>query len=199
MNLLFKHSGKVFSIKDAIAQVIGLNKVTSGEMVQERGGYMGLVLNLEVTYTGIVMFEDNIVMSGDYLNRTFNTLSIFIDFDIMGSVLTPLGKMLTKTGSFCKFNFKSILNLFGQILRGVELKAPGIIFRQPVYETVLTGVVCIDAVFPIGFGQRELIIGDRQTGKTSIAVDTFLNQANLDCIIFKSFISTTNLTIDSMQ
>ena len=149
-------------------------------MVREKGGYLGLVLNLENTSTGIVMFQDNIVMSGDLLTRTHSTLNLSINHSYMGSAFDPVGTPLSFKNSLDSISLSSLLDFFGLIKRPVELKAPGIIMRQPVYETLPTGITAVDAVFPIGLGQRELIIGDRQTGKTSIASDTFLNQSALD-------------------
>ena len=159
--------------------------MTSGEMVKEKSGSLGLVLNLENTNTGVIMFYDNLIMSGDLLTRTYNTLSIGIDHSNMGSVIDPIGNPLSKRSTFFFYSLSKIFSFFGQIKRSVELKAPGIISRQPVYETLFTGTAPVDTVFPIGLGQRELIIGDRQTGKTTIASDSFLNQSSIDFLLIK--------------
>lgn len=133
---MFNDSGKIFSVKDAIAQVTGLNSVTSGEMVKDKKGFMGLALNLEARWTGIVMFDDNVVMAGDQLNRTFKTLSVPVNASSMGSVISPLGVMLSKHSFIGNLDIGAADILYGNLIRGVELKAPGIIVREPVYETV---------------------------------------------------------------
>lgn len=175
-----KDTGSVYSIKDTIARVSGLIDVTSGEMVEDSSGRMGLVLNLETEQTGVVMFSDNTIRSGESLFRLFSTLNIKVDPLMMSNVFDSIGLMLNKASLI---NFISILDLInetGIISRNVEVKAPGIIVRQPVYEPLVTGIVGIDSVLPLGQGQRELIIGDKQTGKTAIAIDVFLNQSNID-------------------
>lgn len=186
LSLSYNHVGKIFSVKDAIVQVAGLDHVTAGEMIQDTSGNSGLVLNLEFNSTGIVMFNDNVSMSGDLLKRTFNTLSVSIDFYTLGNVWNSIGNVLSEFPTIGNFSVDAVFCLFGTIIRGVELKAPGIIVRQPVYETVFTGLGSVDSVFPIGSGQRELIIGDRQTGKTTVAFDSFLNQSGLDFYVSKS-------------
>ena len=173
------YSGIVFSMKDSIASVLGLSKVTSGEMVRDINNNIGLVLNLEQSWTGVVMFDDNIVMSGDRLFRLFNVLSISSDPSMLSNVFNPIGDPLSGDHKLNNQYIDNVFEEFGQIIRGVELKAPGIIVRQPVYEPLFTGYIGVDGILPLGQGQRELIIGDRQTGKTAIAVDTILNQWSL--------------------
>jgi F-type H+-transporting ATPase subunit alpha len=181
--------GYVYSIKDSIVEVNGLDSVTSGEVVQSSTGSPGLVLNLAKAWTGIVMFyEDGSIMSGDRIYRKFHTLKVSSDPIKAGNVLDLFGNVLNKQLNI--FFGKTLFNTdtFKQLYRLVELKAPGIIVRQPVYESVFTGISGIDGMLPLGQGQRELIIGDRQTGKTAIAVDIILNQASIDLILSRSVI-----------
>ena len=180
MSLTKKDTGTVYSIKDTIAQVSGLIDVTSGEMVEDSHGGLGLVLNLETEQTGVVMFSDNTIRSGESLFRLFSTLNIKIDPLMLSNVFDAVGAILNKTNYVNSINIIDLIIETGIISRNVEVKAPGIIVRQPVYEPLVTGIVGIDGILPLGQGQRELIIGDRQTGKTAIASDVFLNQANID-------------------
>ena len=180
MSLTKKDTGTVYSIKDTIAQVSGLIDVTSGEMVEDSHGGLGLVLNLETEQTGVVMFSDNTIRSGESLFRLFSTLNIKIDPLMLSNVFDAVGAILNKTNYVNSINIIDLIIETGIISRNVEVQAPGIIVRQPVYEPLVTGIVGIDGILPLGQGQRELIIGDRQTGKTAIASDVFLNQANID-------------------
>jgi F-type H+-transporting ATPase subunit alpha len=129
------------------------------------------------------MFTDNILRAGDKLVRLFTTLNISCDPTMLGNVFDSLGLLLSKEYYLNNINLNSISKEFGTITREVELKAPGIIARQPVYEPLVTGCTGIDGLLPLGQGQRELIIGDRQTGKTAIAIDIILNQSNVDLIL----------------
>lgn len=174
------HIGRVFSIKDNIANVIGLDLVTSGEMVSDDFGQLGLVLNLESKQTGVVLLSYSNLSSGDFLYRLYQTLSISTDIDVLSNVFDAVGSYLNKHNNLNNTNIANWANEFGSVSRGVELKAPGIIVRQPVYEPLNSGILGIDALLPLGLGQRELIIGDRQTGKTAIAIDVCLNQSTIN-------------------
>ena len=177
------HFCQVFSIKDNIANVIGLNLVTSGEMVSDDSGQLGLVLNLESKQTGIVLLSESDLGAGDFLKRLYQTLSISTDVSVLSNVFDAVGTFLNKQNHLFQNVISNISSEFGKIFRGVELKAPGIIVRQPVYEPLNSGILGVDALLPLGLGQRELIIGDRQTGKTAIAVDVCLNQSTISPFI----------------
>ena len=158
--------GKVISIGDGIARVFGLNKVQAGEMVKFSSGVRGMALNLEADNVGIVVLgNDRDIMEGDIVMRTGNIVDIQVGEEMLGRVLDALGNPIDGAGPITSSK-----------RRKVEVKAPGIIPRQSVNEPMQTGIKAVDALVPIGRGQRELIIGDRQTGKTAIAIDTILNQ-----------------------
>jgi len=160
-----KDTGRVISISDGVVRAEGLFDVQVGEMVIFESGLRGLVLNLERDNVGIVLFgDDRFVKENDFVFRGYEIVSIPVGTEVIGRVLSPLGDPLDK-GPKLKTQKSQI-----------EVKAPGIIARQSVNEPVTTGIKVIDALVPLGRGQRELIIGDRQTGKTSIAIDTILNQ-----------------------
>lgn len=158
--------GTVISIGDGVARAYGLNKVQSGEMVEFDSGVKGMVLNLEQDNVGIVIFgEDRLIKEGDKVKRTNEIVSVPVGKGLLGRVVNGLGEPLDGKGPIQADEFYP-----------VERKAPGVIDRQSVNEPMQTGIKAIDALVPIGRGQRELIIGDRQTGKTAIAMDTILNQ-----------------------
>jgi F-type H+-transporting ATPase subunit alpha len=166
--------GTVLEVGDGIARVYGLSKVQAGELVElpdakdESGNPVsGMVLNLEEDNVGIVLFGgSNAVQEGDTVRRTKDIASINVGDELQGRVIDPLGKPLDGKGP-----------VGGETIRvPLERKAPGVIYREPVTEPIQTGIKAIDSLIPIGRGQRELIIGDRQTGKTSVAVDTIINQ-----------------------
>ena len=158
--------GKVISIGDGIARVFGLNKVQAGEMVKFSSGVRGMALNLEADNVGIVVLgNDREIQEGDIVMRTGSIVDIPIGEEMLGRVFDALGNPIDGLGP---------INTSKR--RKVEVKAPGIIPRQSVHEPMLTGIKAVDALVPIGRGQRELIIGDRQTGKTAIAIDAILNQ-----------------------
>ena len=158
--------GKVISIGDGIARVYGLNKVQAGEMVDFASGVKGMALNLEADNVGIVVLgNDREIQEGDIVMRTGSIVDIPIGEEMLGRVFDALGNPIDGLGP---------VNTSKR--RKVELKAPGIIPRQSVNEPMQTGIKAVDALVPIGRGQRELIIGDRQTGKTAIAIDTIINQ-----------------------
>jgi len=158
--------GQVLSIGDGIARVFGLDNVQAGEMVEFSGGIQGMALNLEVDNVGIVVFgEDREIREGDIVKRTGNIVEVPVGKGLLGRVVDGLGNPIDGKGP-----------IVGAEQRRVDVKAPGILPRKSVHEPMQTGLKAIDALIPIGRGQRELIIGDRQTGKTAVALDTILNQ-----------------------
>ncbi len=161
-------TGTVLSVGDGIARVYGLNKAMAGELVEFPGGISGLVLNLEDDNVGVaVMGEALDVREGTLVRRTGSIIDVSVGEGLLGRVVNALGEPIDGKGAI-KSNEK----------RRVELKAPGIVARKSVHEPLQTGLKAIDAMIPIGRGQRELIIGDRQTGKTAVAIDTIINQRN---------------------
>lgn len=158
--------GTVLSVGDGIAQVYGLSKVMSSELIEFPNGIFGMVLNLEEDNVGAILFgEDHLVKEGDIVKRTKRVASIPVGDQLLGRVVNPLCQPLDGKGPIKTDKYLPI-----------ERKALGVIFRQPVKEPLQTGIKAIDGMIPIGRGQRELIIGDRQTGKTAIALDTIINQ-----------------------
>merc|ERR1712093_753869 len=158
--------GRVLSVGDGIARIYGLKGVKAGEMVEFSSGLKGMALNLETDNVGVVVFgDDRAIVEGDSVKCTGTIVDVPIGDELLGRVVDALGNPVDGAGPI---NAKT--------RRRVELKAPGIIPRESVSEPMSTGVKFIDALIPIGRGQRELIIGDRQTGKTAIAIDTILNQ-----------------------
>ena len=169
--------GRVIEVGDGIAKISGLSEVMMSEMVEfktEKGSVFGSVLNLEEDSVGVIIFGHYLnVKEGDQVVSLHNILEVPVGDNIIGRVLNPLGEALDGKGELVTEKFYP-----------VEKIAPGVITRQSVYEPVQTGIKAIDSMIPIGRGQRELIIGDRQIGKTAIAVDTILNQKgqNMKCI-----------------
>ncbi len=162
--------GQVLSVGDGIARVYGLDNVQAGEMVEFADGTRGMALNLEVDNVGIVIFgDDRHIKEGDVVKRTGAIVEVPVGKGLLGRVVDALGNPIDGKGPV-KFDEK----------RRVDVKAPGIIPRQSVHEPMQTGLKAIDALIPIGRGQRELIIGDRQTGKTAIILDTILNQKSIN-------------------
>ena len=158
--------GKVLSVGDGIARVHGLDEVKAGEMVEFSGGIAGMALNLERDNVGVVIFgSDKTIKEGDIVKRTGSIVDVPVGKGLLGRVVDALGNPIDGKGAL-----KNVKRT------RVEAKAPGIMPRQSVHEPMQTGLKAIDSLIPIGRGQRELIIGDRQTGKTAIAIDTFLNQ-----------------------
>jgi len=163
-------TGTVLSIGDGIARIYGLDQVMAGELVEFPGGISGMVLNLEEDNVGIaVMGETHHVREGDLVRRTGRIIEVPVGEAMVGRVVDALGNPIDGKGP-----------IDSNESRRVELKAPGIVARQSVREPLMTGIKAIDAMTPIGRGQRELIIGDRQTGKTAIAVDAIINQKDTD-------------------
>jgi len=162
--------GQVLSVGDGIARVYGLDKVQAGELVEFPGGIRGMALNLEHDNVGIVIFgDDRGIKEGDTVKRTGDIVSIPVGKGLLGRVIDPLGNPIDGKGP-----------IESTETRVVDVKAPGILPRKSVHEPMQTGIKAIDSMIPIGRGQRELIIGDRQTGKTAIAVDTILNQKSVN-------------------
>ena len=159
--------GTVLQVGDGIARVYGLSNVQYGELVQFDSGLEGIVLNLEEDNVGVVLLgPSKEIKEGDTVKRTQRIASIKVGEQIVGRVVDALGKPIDGKG-----------NLQGDLFEmPLERKAPGVIFRQPVNEPLQTGIKSVDAMIPIGRGQRELVIGDRQTGKTTVCIDTILNQ-----------------------
>ena len=163
--------GQVLSVGDGIARVYGLDNVQAGEMVEFPGAIKGMALNLETDNVGVVIFgEDRTIKEGDTVKRTGTIVDIPVGKGLLGRVIDPLGNPIDGKGA--------IKNVAER--RRVDVKAPGIIPRRSVNEPMQTGLKAIDSLIPIGRGQRELIIGDRQTGKTAIAIDTIINQKNIN-------------------
>jgi F-type H+-transporting ATPase subunit alpha len=158
--------GRVLSVGDGIARVFGLDNVQAGEMVEFPGGIRGMALNLEVDNVGVVIFgSDRDIKEGDVVKRTNSIVDVPVGDDLLGRVVDALGNPIDGKGAV-EFAERRV----------ADVKAPGIIPRKSVHEPMATGLKAIDAMIPIGRGQRELIIGDRQTGKTAVALDTILNQ-----------------------
>ena len=160
-------TGQVLSVGDGIARVFGLQNVMAGEMVEFPGaGLRGMALNLETNNVGVVIFgDDRQIREGDTVARTGAIVEVPVGDALLGRVVNALGIPIDGKG-----------DLKAQTFRRVEVKAPGIVARQSVKEPMQTGIKAIDSMIPIGRGQRELIIGDRQTGKTAVALDTIINQ-----------------------
>lgn len=162
--------GTVLSVGDGIVRAYGLDQVKAGELVEFKSGVSGLVLNLEEDNIGIALFgEDTEVAQGDIVKRTGKIAEIPVGEAMKGRVIDSLGLPLDGKGEIATTE-----------TRQIEVKAPGVVYRQSVKEPLQTGIKAIDAMIPIGRGQRELILGDRQTGKTAIAIDTIINQKNED-------------------
>ena len=162
--------GTVLSVGDGVARVHGLDSVQAGEMVEFPGGIRGMALNLESDNVGIVIFgNDRDIKEGDLVKRTGAIVEVPTGKGLLGRVVDPLGNPLDGKGP-----------IEGSEMRRVEVKAPGIIPRKSVHEPMQSGLKAIDALVPVGRGQRELIIGDRQTGKTAVAIDTILNQKSIN-------------------
>ncbi len=162
--------GQVLSVGDGIARVYGLDNVQAGEMVEFPGGIRGMALNLETDNVGVVIFgEDRGIKEGDTVKRTGAIVEVPIGKGLLGRVVDGLGNPIDGKGPI-QFTEK----------RRVDVKAPGILPRESVKEPMQTGIKAIDALIPIGRGQRELIIGDRQTGKTAVALDAILNQKSIN-------------------
>ena len=159
--------GQVLSVGDGIARIYGLDSVQAGEMVEFDGGIKGMALNLESDNVGVVIFgDDRSIKEGDTVKRLDEIVAAPVGKGLLGRVVNPLGEPIDGKGP---------LTDLAERARG-DVKAPGIIPRKSVHEPMMTGIKAIDAMIPVGRGQRELVIGDRQTGKTAVCIDTILNQ-----------------------
>ncbi|MEL7480470.1 MAG: F0F1 ATP synthase subunit alpha [Pseudomonadota bacterium] len=159
--------GQVLSVGDGIARVYGLDSVEAGEMVEFDGGIKGMALNLETDNVGVVIFgDDRGIKEGDNVKRLQEIVSAPVGKGLLGRVVNPLGEPIDGKGALGDVASRN----------RVDVKAPGILPRKSVHEPMMTGIKAIDGMIPVGRGQRELIIGDRQTGKTAICIDTILNQ-----------------------
>ena len=164
-------TGTILSVGDGIARVYGLDNAEAGELLEFPGGISGMVLNLEEDNVGVaIMGSDQHIREGDEVKRTGKIVEIPVGKVMMGRVVDALGQAIDGGAP-----------IVSEHTRRIEVKAPGIVARKSVHEPLQTGITSIDAMTPIGRGQRELIIGDRQTGKTAIAVDTIINQKGEDC------------------
>jgi len=162
----FEETGEVLSIADGVVKIFGLNKIAIGEMVEFSSGAKGVILSIEYDTASAVFFGlDTEINQGDLVKRLNLPLSVKTGMNLLGRVVDGLGNPIDGLGEISSNNYSK-----------VEVKAPGIIDRKSVHEPVQTGIKIIDSLIPIGRGQRELIIGDRKTGKTAIAIDTILNQ-----------------------
>jgi F-type H+-transporting ATPase subunit alpha len=162
--------GQVLSVGDGIARVYGLDNVQAGEMVEFPGGIQGMALNLEVDNVGIVIFgDDRDIKEGDTVKRTGNIVEVPVGKELLGRVVDGLGNPIDGKGP-----------IKSKKMSRVDVKAPGILPRKSVHEPMQTGLKVIDVLIPVGRGQRELIIGDRQTGKTAVILDAILNQKSIN-------------------
>ena len=163
--------GQVLSVGDGIARVYGLDNVEAGEMVEFDGGIKGMALNLETDNVGVVIFgDDRGIKEGDNVKRLSEIVSAPVGKGLLGRVVDPLGEPIDGKGALTDVAARE----------RVDVKAPGILPRKSVHEPMMTGVKAIDGMIPVGRGQRELVIGDRQTGKTAICIDTILNQKQIN-------------------
>ncbi|HBG52636.1 MAG TPA: F0F1 ATP synthase subunit alpha, partial [Rikenellaceae bacterium] len=167
--VVYEEKGIVLQVSDGVVRIYGLFNAGANELLEFDNGIKAVVMNLEEDNVGAVLLgPTNMVREGDMVRRTGTIASIPVSEKMMGRVIDPLGNPLDGRGA-----------IPGPVTEmPLERKAPGVIFHQPVSEPLQTGIKSIDAMIPIGRGQRELIIGDRQTGKTAIALDTIINQRN---------------------
>jgi len=165
-----RERGTVLSVGDGVAKISGLFNLKAGELVMFEKELVGLALNLEKDFVGVVILgDDSLVQEGDEVFSTKEMFQVKVGLDLVKHVVDALGSPLDANIDFEDFETKL-----------VEIKAPGIIARKSVNEPLRTGLKSIDSMIPVGLGQRELIIGDKQTGKTAIAIDTIINQKNID-------------------
>lgn len=178
-------TGTVLAVGDGVARVYGLQNVQAGELVEFSNGISGMALNLEQDSVGIVILgEDKDIKEGDAVKRTQKIVEVPVGEALLGRVVDTLGNPIDGRGP-----------INSQHTRRVEIKAPGIVARKSVHEPLQTGIKAIDAMIPIGRGQRELIIGDRQTGKTAVAIDTIINQKGLNVQCFYVAIGQKRSTV----
>lgn len=183
--LKVKNVGRVISVGDGIARIYGLEDAMSGELLQFPQEIQGMALNLEEDTVGcVILGDDKKIKEGDEVTTTGRIIEIPVGDAMLGRVVNPIGYPLDEKGPIVAKEF-----------RPIEIKAPGVVDRQPVKEPLQTGLLAIDAMIPIGRGQRELIIGDRQTGKTAIALDTIINQRGKNVICIYVAIGQKNSTV----
>jgi F-type H+-transporting ATPase subunit alpha len=181
--------GIILQVGDGIARIYGLTDVMAGELVELPGGTIGMVLNLDEDSIGVAIFgRDTHIKEGDQVRRTGKIASVPVGDALLGRVVNPLGDPLDGRGP-----------IPAQKTRNIEVKAPGVLDRQPVKEPLQTGLKAIDSMIPIGRGQRELIIGDRQTGKTALVLDTIINQKNTDVICIYVAIGQKASTVAAVE
>ncbi|MCF0187208.1 MAG: F0F1 ATP synthase subunit alpha, partial [Bacteroidaceae bacterium] len=167
MKARFDEVGTVVTVGDGVARIYGLSNAEASELLEFENGVMAIVMNLEEDNVGAVLLGNSEnIKEGMVVKRTGRIASLDVSEQMFGRVINPLGQPLDGQGPIGGEKFEMPL----------ERKAPGVVFRQPVKEPLQTGLKAVDAMIPIGRGQRELIIGDRQTGKTAIAIDTIINQ-----------------------
>jgi F-type H+/Na+-transporting ATPase subunit alpha len=181
--------GTVLTIGDGVARVFGLRNVMAGELVEFDGGTRGMVLNLETNNVGVaILGEDTRIKEGTNVKRTEKIVEVPVGDALLGRVVNALGEPIDGKGE-----------IKSSETRQVEIKAPGILARKSVHEPMQTGIKAIDAMIPIGRGQRELIIGDRKTGKTAVAIDTIINQKGKDVICIYVAIGQKQSTVRQVQ
>jgi len=180
--------GTILQVGDGIARVYGLQDVMAGELVKFPGDLYGLVLNLEEDSVGVAIFgDDKHIKEGDKVSRTGRIAEVPVGQAVVGRVVNAVGQPIDGKGPIPQ-----------EETRKVEIKAPGVIDRQPVKEPLMTGLKAVDSMIPIGRGQRELIIGDRQTGKTALAIDTIINQKDTGVFCFYVAIGQKQSTVASV-
>ena len=178
-------TGSVISVGDGVAKIYGIEKAMAGELVDFGGGITGMVLNLEEESVGVaILGDDTQIKEGSTVKRTGKIFQVPVGEEMLGRVVNALGLPIDGKGEIKSKNF-----------RKVEIKAPGIVGRQSVKEPLQTGLKAIDSMIPIGRGQRELIIGDRQTGKTALALDTIINQRARALFVSTSPLGRNNLRL----
>lgn len=181
--------GTVITVGDGVARVFGLRNVMAGELVEFSTGSKGMVLNLESNNVGVaILAEDNQIAEGSTVKRTERIVEVPVGDELLGRVVNALGEPIDGKG-----------DLKSKVFRKVEIKAPGIIARKSVHEPLQTGIKAIDAMIPIGRGQRELIIGDRKTGKTAVAIDTIINQKGKGVVCVYVAIGQKQSTVRQMH
>ena len=181
--------GTILSVGDGVARVFGLKNVMSGELVEFSNGTSGMVLNLESSNVGVaILGEDQGIMEGQNVRRTEKIVQVPVGDGLLGRVVNALGQPIDGKGAIA-----------AQTFRPLEDKAPGILARKSVHQPLQTGIKAVDAMIPIGRGQRELIIGDRKTGKTALAVDTIINQKGKDVICIYVAIGQKQSTVRQVQ
>lgn len=172
LSKMTKTTGIISSLKDGVAEIFGLSNVQAGELIMSSSKNYGIVLNLQKASVSAVFLSEINLKVGEFVQRLYTLVNIPISLFALSSVLNSLGNDY----KFDSLNNKKLYISLDFSTRNTEIKAPGILVRQSVGEPLSTGIKIVDCIVPVGRGQRELIIGDRQTGKTAIAIDTIINQ-----------------------